>query len=408
MRTDRSRDRAAPVAIGGLGGSGTRVIARIAQDLRLYLGSDLNDSEDNLWFTLLMKRPRSLRRRSQDRSRRIHKALDVFEHAMAGDRLGVKEMATLGGAAIEAGLFGHDHLGRGRGISWPARRVRTLMQARPPASTKYLGWGWKEPNTHIFLPELVERYRRLRYIHVIRHGYEVACGRNQAQLYNWGWLFDVPTPSDHHSEPNSSLRYWGRANLRAITFAKKNLGERFLLINYRLMPRPRAPHRRAWRVSGHRYSSQASSPARHASRLSAVAVASRAVPGLRVRRLGSSTCHSSASTHTCGRSEHPRVPTLREGERIERRQGLDDYTSSESQKPSAARGPSAFKIGGRLLYMADARRPSTSEAEGSWPVAVVWRSGTLYVREPCGGVFGEDRVGYRLRGSRGLHASFCG
>ena len=45
-----------PVAIGGVGGSGTRLIAQLLMELGVYMGSDRNDANDNLWFTLLFKR----------------------------------------------------------------------------------------------------------------------------------------------------------------------------------------------------------------------------------------------------------------------------------------------------------------------------------------------------------------
>src|SRR5580704_16555406 len=44
------------VAIGGVGGSGTRVGAALLQMLGYYIGDDLNEPLDNLWFTLLFKR----------------------------------------------------------------------------------------------------------------------------------------------------------------------------------------------------------------------------------------------------------------------------------------------------------------------------------------------------------------
>ena len=45
-----------PIVIGGVGGSGTRLIAQILKELGYHLGNYLNLSEDNLWFTLLFKR----------------------------------------------------------------------------------------------------------------------------------------------------------------------------------------------------------------------------------------------------------------------------------------------------------------------------------------------------------------
>jgi hypothetical protein len=45
------------VAVGGVGGSGTRLVAHVMLELGYYLGPDLNESLDTLWFTLLFKRP---------------------------------------------------------------------------------------------------------------------------------------------------------------------------------------------------------------------------------------------------------------------------------------------------------------------------------------------------------------
>jgi hypothetical protein len=44
------------VSVGGVGGSGTRVIALILASLGLNIGNNLNEALDNLTFTLLFKR----------------------------------------------------------------------------------------------------------------------------------------------------------------------------------------------------------------------------------------------------------------------------------------------------------------------------------------------------------------
>ena len=46
----------AAVAAGGVGGSGTRLVAELLRGLGLQMGSDLNVSLDTRWFTLLFKR----------------------------------------------------------------------------------------------------------------------------------------------------------------------------------------------------------------------------------------------------------------------------------------------------------------------------------------------------------------
>ena len=43
------------ICVGGVGGSGTRVIAMILASLGLNIGNNLNEALDNLTFTLLFK-----------------------------------------------------------------------------------------------------------------------------------------------------------------------------------------------------------------------------------------------------------------------------------------------------------------------------------------------------------------
>ncbi len=55
--TERRNPNRPLVAIGGMGGSGTRLIARILVECGIYMGSDLNEALDNLVFTRLFKDP---------------------------------------------------------------------------------------------------------------------------------------------------------------------------------------------------------------------------------------------------------------------------------------------------------------------------------------------------------------
>ena len=56
-----------PVVIGGVGGSGTRVLAEILSLFGFYLGNDLNGAKDNLVYTLLFKRPNWFYRNKDNR-----------------------------------------------------------------------------------------------------------------------------------------------------------------------------------------------------------------------------------------------------------------------------------------------------------------------------------------------------
>ena len=73
-----------PIAVGGVGGSGTRLVAELLTSLGVFMGGDLNDAGDNLWFTLLLKRPELVDKSRQEELRR---AFVVFEKVMAERRI---------------------------------------------------------------------------------------------------------------------------------------------------------------------------------------------------------------------------------------------------------------------------------------------------------------------------------
>ena len=102
--TDLTKIRPYPVAIGGVGGSGTRLIAQFLNSLGYYMGDNLNPSADNLWFTLLFKRVDILETSDAE----FHELVDMFEQIMTRDRQftpqQVKFIETLAVASREQGL----------------------------------------------------------------------------------------------------------------------------------------------------------------------------------------------------------------------------------------------------------------------------------------------------------------
>jgi hypothetical protein len=228
-----------PLVIGGLGGSGTRLVAQIAQGLGFYLGVDRNAAGDNLWFTLLLKRSAWYRRlRDRGDERPVHRALGILAKALSGrGHLDLRDRAFILRAATDVGLHGHDHKGNGKG-SWASGRARSLLRAPPPPA-EAAGWGWKEPNSHIYLPPLADHFPGLRYIHTVRHGLDMAFSPKRGQLHNWGWLYGVDPPADPDRIPRAQLRLWVEATRRAEAVGREALGDRFLLLNYdRLCSRP--------------------------------------------------------------------------------------------------------------------------------------------------------------------------
>jgi hypothetical protein len=213
----------APIVIGALGGSGTRVPAQALIDSGAHLGRELNRARDNLVFTALFRRPRWVARAGDAAMRR---QLDTFVRYMRGGRYGPADYARLAAAVVV-----HDperDLGESAGRVWAAVATRPGAEAaRAPV------WGWKEPNSHVFLPQLIDRFGGLRYVYMVRHGLDMAYSRNRTQLRLWGHRFGVPVPagSDPAAEARAQLDFWIAATRRALELGSL-LGGRFIVVRY--------------------------------------------------------------------------------------------------------------------------------------------------------------------------------
>ena len=170
---------AAPVVVGGMGGSGTRVIAQLLQSLGFDIGSDLNESLDDLSFTALFKRPSLWP--LQDHLPQLGEALDLYLTCKGQKSASWKSQADHN--ARIAQLWD----GIRRTDEWiDAGDLGTRMEFLNTRSLPKLKWGWKEPNTHVVLPFLLAALPNMKYIHVTRHGLDMAYSSNQTQLRVWG------------------------------------------------------------------------------------------------------------------------------------------------------------------------------------------------------------------------------
>lgn len=227
-----------PIVIGGVGGSGTRVIAEIIAMFGTYLGADLNKASDNLTYTLLFRRPRWFYRNRDDR-KKIATGIALFRKLMLRDaRISAREIAFLMRAVISVAAFGHTSRqigekpgqGNGKGL-WPLERLQRLRGAGLGVAG-LSHWGWKEPNSHLLIENLAEQFPGFRYIHTIRHGLDMAFSRNQLQLYSWGRMFGVAPPANAALEPRASLKYWIAANRRVLELRERIGRHRLLVINF--------------------------------------------------------------------------------------------------------------------------------------------------------------------------------
>lgn len=218
--TDRL-DHASPppfVAVGGIGGSGTRLVAALLAECGVFLGHDLNPELDNLAYTLLFKRRDALRLSDAE----IDRDLQLFAAAMTRTRsLTRQEQAHL------HSLAAHDR--PGHTADWLRTRANTMIDASAATSTNHAQpWGWKEPNTHILLPALIGNFPAMRYIHVVRHGLDMAFSANQNQLQYW-----ADDLLGHAGEPGPAraLSYWCAVQQRARQYGNA-MGERFFWLDY--------------------------------------------------------------------------------------------------------------------------------------------------------------------------------
>lgn len=200
------------VAIGGVGGSGTRLVASLLMRSGYHLGNLLNKQNDNLYFTLIFKRPEILTLEP-----------DVFDQYLRIFLSSYSGYCSLDNTAalIEQAKIAHP-------LPWSepvATSLSSCLNNRtgtiPPL------YGWKEPNTHVIVDRLYPLIPRLKYIHVIRNGLDMAFSGNQRQALLWGeWLVGFAM---EHPTPSYLLKYWCAVHKRILQWAHTDA---FFLLNF--------------------------------------------------------------------------------------------------------------------------------------------------------------------------------
>lgn len=213
----------APLVIGGLGGSGTRVLADALIDAGVDMGRHFNAAYDNLVFTLLFKRPRWLATTDDGD---IGRHLDTFTRYSRDRAFGPADYLRLGRAIVD-----HDPT-VGRRES--AERAREALRRRSRDERRTApAWGWKEPNSHLFLPQLIDHFADVRFVYVARHGLDMAYSENKNQLRNFGDQFGFPFPADGGTDAAAvaQLAYWIHMTDRALELGER-LDDRFLYLRF--------------------------------------------------------------------------------------------------------------------------------------------------------------------------------
>jgi hypothetical protein len=176
-----------PCVMGATGGSGTRVLARIARRAGLYIGTDLNPAEDSLAV-------------AEYYDRWINPYL-WHRHGWGPDV--EAEMTPELGALLEA---------HGAGANGGP-------------------WGWKEPRTIFLVRYLAKTLPGIRLVHVVRDGRDLAFSKNQNQPRKHANAF---LGSEHETPdaPARAIELWSAVNVEAADVGEAELGERYLRIRF--------------------------------------------------------------------------------------------------------------------------------------------------------------------------------
>jgi hypothetical protein len=178
-----------PCVIGATGGSGTRVVARIVRAAGLYIGTELNRYEDALPFASFSDRW-------------------INEYLATGKSVSGETRRRM---ADELQGLVDDHLSR-----------------RPEDA---VGWGWKEPRSIYLLPLLNEEMPKLRFLHFVRDGRDMAFSENQQQLKKHGAAV-LEDDSRWRRRPYRSISLWAHVNGEAADYGERELGERYLRVRF--------------------------------------------------------------------------------------------------------------------------------------------------------------------------------
>ena len=188
----------APVVIGGLGGSGTRVVARIVRRAGFFLGTNLTGAEDAVEFWEFY-------------DRWINRYLLRGDVLMSADERQSMEREWRACAA---------------------RHRRTIPAQSSP-------WGWKNPRAVLLLSFLHEQYPGMKFIHVVRDGRDMAfspTAQEQVRQHGGAVLGDEMKDAPM---PVFTSACWAKINLDAACYGELRMtGQYYAVIFEKLCAEP--------------------------------------------------------------------------------------------------------------------------------------------------------------------------
>jgi hypothetical protein len=182
-----------PLVIGATGGSGTRVLARLARHAGYDLGRNLNSAEDALEFYSFHE-----------------KWINPF---VSAERRGAA-LPKSQGEQME-------------------REFQTALDRHHPSNIRSENhWGWKAPRSIYLLPFLQRQLPDLKFIHVLRDGRDMVLSANQNQLRKHSTAVLAWRERLFRSVPERAMLLWAHVNLQAGEFGETDLRENYLRVRF--------------------------------------------------------------------------------------------------------------------------------------------------------------------------------
>ena len=183
----------APLVIGATGGSGTRVIARIAKLAGHNLGAKLNSAEDALEF---------------------YSFHDYWINPFVSARRRGETMTPRQSARMKEDF------------------QAALARHMPEVERRGTRWGWKAPRSIYLLAFLQAQFAQLKFIHVLRDGRDMALSQNQNQVRKHGHAVLSWGERLFRSVPERSVLMWEKVNSQAAHYGETSLRENYLRVRF--------------------------------------------------------------------------------------------------------------------------------------------------------------------------------
>jgi hypothetical protein len=120
---------------------------------------------------------------------------------------------------------------------WRLRRdlEKAIAAHRRPIDDPRAAWGWKQPRSIHFLPLLHRRFPGMRFIHVVRDGRDLAFGRETPYRIAHGvdgtgvYSAARAMRADMDRDPAAvrMTAFWTKVNLLAAEFGESEMGDRY-------------------------------------------------------------------------------------------------------------------------------------------------------------------------------------